>query len=118
VKKVNLQQKLSLFEELWTPKIVGHLNDYDIQIAKAKGEFVWHKHDETDELFLVLNGRLTIETPDGSFDLSPGELLVVPKGVEHRPRADDVVEVLLIEPAGTVNTGGAGGDMTAVKEPI
>ena len=116
--KVNLRQKLSLFDELWSPKVVGNLNEYDVQVAKAKGEFVWHKHGHTDELFFVLNGRLTIETRDGSFELGPGELLVVPKGVEHRPRADHVAEVLLIEPTGTVNTGDAGGELTAVKEPI
>ena len=116
--KVNLDEKLSLFDEHWSPKVVANLNNYDIQVAKAQGEFVWHKHDDTDEFFLVLKGRLTIQMREGSLELGPGELLVVPKGVEHCPRADDVVQVLLIEPRGTVNTGDAGGEMTPVKEPI
>ena len=118
VDKVNLAEKLSLFDELFSPKIVASLNDYDIQVAKAQGEFVWHKHDETDEFFLVVKGRLTIQLRDGDVELGPGELCVVPKGVEHCPRADELVEVLLIEPHGVVNTGEAGGDLTAVKEQI
>ena len=116
--KVNLDEKLWLFDERWSPKVVAKLNNYDIQVAKAQGEFVWHKHDETDEFFLVLNGRLTIQMREGSVELGPGELLVVPKGVEHCPRADDVVQVLLIEPRGTVNTGDAGGELTTAKERI
>ncbi|MDP3984335.1 MAG: cupin domain-containing protein [Acidimicrobiia bacterium] len=116
--KVNLDEKLALIDDLWSPKIVAKLNDYDIQVAKAQGEFVWHEHADTDEFFLVLKGRLTIQMRDGEVELGPGELFVVPKGVEHRPSADDGVEVLLIEPAGTVNTGNAGGELTAVKEPI
>jgi len=116
--KVNLDEKLSLFDDHWSPKIVAKLNDYDIQVAKAQGEFVWHEHADTDEFFLVLKGRLTIQMRDGEVELGPGELFVVPKGVEHRPRADDGVEVLPIEPAGTVNTGNAGGELTAVKERI
>lgn len=116
--KVNLDEKLSLFDELWSPKIVASLNDYDIQVAKAHGEFDWHKHDHTDEMFLVLKGRLIIQLREGNVGLGPGELLVVPKGVEHCPRADELVEVLLIEPHGTINTGDAESDLTAVKERI
>lgn len=116
--KVNLDEKLSLFDEQWSLKIVAKLNDYDIQVAKAQGEFVWHEHDDTDEFFFVLKGRVTIQMRDGDVELGPGELFVVPKGVEHCPRADDGVEVLLIEPSGTVNTGDAGGELTAVKERI
>ena len=116
--KVNLDEKLSLFDQPWSPKIVGRLNDYDIQVAKALGEFVWHQHADTDELFLVLKGRLVIQLRDDDVELDPGELFVVPKGVEHRPVSSDGVEVLLIEPAGTVNTGDAGGDLTVVKERI
>jgi mannose-6-phosphate isomerase-like protein (cupin superfamily) len=116
--KVNLDEKLAQFDDLWSPKIVGRLNDYDIQVAKAQGEFVWHEHAHTDEFFLVLKGRLVIQMRDGDVELGPGELFVVPKGVEHCPRSDDGVEALLIEPTGTVNTGTAGGDMTAVKEDI
>lgn len=116
--KVNLAEKLSLFDDHWSPKIVAKLNDYDIQVAKAHGEFVWHEHADTDEFFLVLKGRLAIQMRDGDVELGPGELFVVPKGVEHCPRADEGLEVLLIEPAGTVNTGNAGGELTAVKERI
>lgn len=116
--KVNLDEKLALFDDLWSPKIVAKLNDYDIQVAKAEGEFVWHDHADTDEFFLVLKGRLVIQMRDGDVELGPNELFVVPKGVEHRPRAGDGLEVLLIEPAGVVNTGDAGGELTAVKERI
>jgi mannose-6-phosphate isomerase-like protein (cupin superfamily) len=116
--KINLAQKLSMFDEPWLPKIVARLNDYDIQVVKIKGEFVWHVHDETDELFLVISGRLTIQMRDGNVELGPGELYVIPRGVEHCPRSDEGAELMLIEPTGTVNTGNAGGEMTAVKEPI
>jgi mannose-6-phosphate isomerase-like protein (cupin superfamily) len=118
VDKVNLSEKLGLFDELWSPKIVASLNDYDIQVAKAQGEFVWHKHDDTDEFFLVVKGRLKIDMREGPVELGPGDLFVVPKGVEHCPIADEVVEVLLIEPRGTQNTGDTGGELTAVKEQI
>ena len=116
--KVNLAHKLSMVDELWAPKIVARLNDYDIQVVKIKGEFVWHVHDETDELFLVISGRLTIQMRDGNVELGPGELFVIARGVEHCPRSDEGAELMLIEPTGTVNTGNAGGAMTAVKEPI
>jgi len=116
--KVNLDEKLALFDDHWSPKIVAKLNDYDIQVAKAQGEFVWHEHADTDEFFLVLKGRLVIQMRDGDVELGPGELFVVPKGVEHCPLASDDLEVLLIEPSGTVNTGSTGGDLTAVKASI
>lgn len=118
MKKVNLAEKLALFDTPWSPKIVGNLNDYDIQLGKAKGEFVWHDHPTTDEFFLVLSGHLTIQLRDGDVELFPGELFVVPKGVEHCPRSDDGAEFLMLEPTGVVNTGDAGGELTAVKEPI
>ena len=116
--KVNLAQKLSMFDGLWLPKIVARLNDYDIQVVKIKGEFAWHVHEETDELFLVITGRLTIQMRDGNVELGAGELSVIPRGVEHCPRSDEGAEVMLIEPTGTVNTGNARGEMTAVKERI
>ena len=103
--KVNLAEKLSLFDEHFAPRIVGALNDYKVMVVKAKGEFVWHKHDDTDDFFLVLKGTLVIELRDGSVTLGPGQLFVVPKGVEHRPVAAEEVHVLLIEPRGTPNTG-------------
>ena len=111
--KVNLSEKLALLDGFFQPGIVGHLNDYKLQIVKAMGSFVWHKHDETDDFFLVLSGHLTIHLCDRDIELDPGELFVVPRGVEHCPEAAEPTEVLLIEPDGTVNTGDAGGEMTA-----
>jgi mannose-6-phosphate isomerase-like protein (cupin superfamily) len=116
--KVNLAQKLGLFDEHWQPKIVARINDNDVRIVKVKGEFVWHKHDDTDDFFLVLNGHLTIQLRDRNVELDEGELFVVPCGVEHCPRADGEASVLLIEPAGTINTGDAGGPMTTDARPI
>lgn len=117
--KVNLESKLRTVDTFFCPKIVARMNDYKIAIVKTKGEFVWHKHDDTDDFFLVLKGRLCIQLR-GSNDvvLEPGELFVVPKGVEHCPRADEETHVLLIEPAGTQNTGDAGGELTAQEEAI
>jgi mannose-6-phosphate isomerase-like protein (cupin superfamily) len=116
--KVNLAEKLSLFDERWRPKKVAQMNDYDVLIVKVKDEFVWHKHDDTDDFFLVLKGRLTIQLRDGNVELGPGEMFVVPKGVEHCPRADEETHVMLIEPTGTPNTGDAGGERTAAPESI
>ncbi|WP_422770114.1 cupin domain-containing protein [Plantactinospora sp. WMMC1484] len=109
---VNLAERLARFADLWAQKKVAEFNDYEIKLAKLKGEFVWHDHPETDELFLVLDGRLTIRLPDGEVSLGAGELFVVPRGVQHCPVADEETAVLLIEPAGTVNTGTAGGPLT------
>jgi mannose-6-phosphate isomerase-like protein (cupin superfamily) len=103
--KVNLEEKLSGIDEAFRPRIVGYYNDNKLQLAKVRGEFVWHSHPETDDFFLVVSGRLVIDLPDRSVELGPGELFVVPKGVRHRPRADDEAQILLIEPAGTPNTG-------------
>ena len=116
--KINLADKLSRLDEFYSPRTVAELNDYKVAVVKAKGDFVWHKHDETDDFFLVIKGRLTIQLRDGDVELGPGELFVVPKGVEHCPRADEEVHVLLIEPAGTPNTGDAGGPLTAREERI
>jgi mannose-6-phosphate isomerase-like protein (cupin superfamily) len=116
--KVNLADKLALIDRHFSPKIVGELNDYKIAVVKAKGEFVWHSHPDTDDFFLVLSGRLTIQLRDRSVELGPGELFVVPRGVEHCPKADEEAHVLLIEPLGTPNTGDAGGDLTAREERI
>ncbi len=116
--KVDLAEKLALFDEHYSPKIVGYLNDYKLAVVKVLGEFVWHKHDETDDFFLVLHGRLTIQLRDRDVELSAGELFVVPRGVEHCPRADEEAHVLLIEPKGTVNTGEAGGPLTAEETHI
>ena len=112
-KVIHLRSKLSQFDEHWSPRVVAELNDYQFKLAKLEGEFVWHQHDDTDEAFLVLDGALAIDFEDGSVDLSAGDLLVVPKGVRHRPRAERECHVLLLEPRGVVNTGDAGGDLTA-----
>ncbi|MGE7386138.1 cupin domain-containing protein [Streptomyces sp. NPDC004126] len=116
VAPVNLAAKLSQFSDLWAQKTVAVLNDYEVKLAKLKGEFVWHTHEDTDELFLVISGRLTIQLRDADVVLEPGELFVVPRGVEHCPVADEETAILLFEPAGTLNTGDAGGSMTKAAE--
>jgi len=108
IEKVSLAEKLASFDEPFSPRIVAYYNDNKVQVAKTRGPFVWHSHPETDDLFLVLSGRLVIELRDREIELEPGELFVVPRGVEHRPRADDEAHVLLIEPRGTPNTGDSG----------
>jgi mannose-6-phosphate isomerase-like protein (cupin superfamily) len=117
-RKVNLAEKLALLDAPFQPGIVGYLNDLKLQVAKVKGEFVWHSHPETDDFFLVLEGRLTIQLRDRDVELGPGELFVVPAGVEHCPRADEEAHILLIEPRGTPNTGDAGGERTAAELEI
>lgn len=102
---INLAAKLAQFQEHWSPRTVAQLNDYDIMVVKVKGEFVWHKHDETDDFFFVLSGQLTIRLRDGEVVLNPGDLYVVPRGVEHQPFAEQEAHLLLIEPSGTPNTG-------------
>jgi len=102
---INLAEKLAAFSEHWQPRTVSVFNGNDVMVVKVKGEFVWHKHDDTDDFFLVLKGRLTIQMRSGDVTLGPGEMFVVPKGVEHCPRADEEVHMLLIEPSGTPNTG-------------
>ena len=110
--KVRLAEKLTLPDKPYTPGIVGYLNDYKVMVVKLLGEFVWHKHDDTDDFFFVLRGRLTIQLRDRDIQLEQGELFVVPRGVEHCPKADEETHALLIEPRDTVNTGDAGGDLT------
>jgi mannose-6-phosphate isomerase-like protein (cupin superfamily) len=105
VSAINLAEKLSTFSEYWQPRVVGSFNGHDLMVVKVKGEFVWHKHDNTDDFFLVLAGHITIQLRDGAVQLGPGEVFVVPKGVEHRPVAEDEAHVLLIEPRDTPNTG-------------
>jgi mannose-6-phosphate isomerase-like protein (cupin superfamily) len=106
--KVDIAAKLATFDELYQPKIVGYYNDNKILVGKMKGEFVWHSHPDTDDFFLVVSGRLTIQLRDGDVELGPGELYVVPRGVEHCPRSDEGAEILLIEPMGTPSTGDSG----------
>ena len=107
MRAVNLRQKLVTFDDYWQPRTIAQFNGHDIMVVKAKGEFVWHSHDTTDDLFLVLEGRLTIELRGGPVKLVPGDLFVVPRGIDHRPVADEEVHLLLIEPTGTPNTGDA-----------
>ena len=110
--KVNLAQKLSLFDEHWSPKVVGELNGQHVKLVKLLGPFVWHHHDDEDELFLVVKGRFRMEYRDRSEWIEAGEFVVVPRGVEHRPVAEEEAHVMLFEPASTVNTGNATGRMT------
>lgn len=111
--KVNLAAALAGIDEYWQPHIVTRINDYKVIVVKAKGEFVWHRHEDTDDFFLVLSGHLTIRLRDGDVELDAGELFVVPQGVEHCPVAAEEAHVLVIEPQETLNTGDAGGELTA-----
>ncbi len=113
IKSVNLQEKLSGFTDQWAPKIIAQMNDYHFKLAKIQGDFIWHRHDDTDEVFIVIDGELYIAFREGSVILKAGEMLVVPKGVEHKPFAENECKVMLVEPAGTVNTGNSGGELTA-----
>ena len=109
---INLANKVSSFSDQWAPKIIAQMNDYHLKLAKIQGDFVWHSHEETDELFMVLDGTLRIDFRDGHVELEKGEMCVVPKGIEHKPSAGQECSIMLIEPAGTVNTGDAGGERT------
>ena len=113
---INFKEKLSRFSEHWSPKIIAQMNDYHFKLVKFKGDFVWHRHDDTDEVFINLDGEMSIEFRDGKIDLKAGEMFVVPKGVEHKPIAENECKIMLVEPAGTVNTGNAGGEMTAEND--
>jgi mannose-6-phosphate isomerase-like protein (cupin superfamily) len=115
MEKVNLEQKLALFREHWKPKIVGELNGQQVKLVKFKGPFVWHHHEHEDELFLVVEGRFRMEFQDRQVWLEEGEFLIVPRGVEHRPVADEEAQVLLFEPASTLNTGNVTNDLTLTK---
>lgn len=112
VRKVNLAEKFSQLSELWSPRLVGKVNETDVKLARLKGEFVWHQHADEDELFLVIEGRLLLEFRDGAVWLEAGEFLVVPRGVEHRPVAPEEVLVMLVEPRGTLNTGNVRNEWT------
>ncbi len=104
-KVINIEQKASLFDDRWSPKVVAEMNDYQFKLSKLEGEFDWHKHDDTDEAFLIQDGELTIEMPDGAVHLKAGDMYVVPKGVMHKPVAEKVCTVMIIEPRGVINTG-------------
>jgi len=113
---INFEDKLSLFGEHWQPKVIAEMNDYQFKVVKLQGDFIWHDHDNTDETFIVLEGVLRIDFRDGAVHVSAGEMFVVPKGVEHKPYAENEVKLLLIEPRGVLNTGHAGGERTAEND--
>ena len=115
MEKVNVRDKLALFEEHWSPKVVGELNGQHVKLVKLLGEFVWHHHEEEDELFLVVEGRFRMEFRDRSVWIEEGELIVVPRGVEHRPVAEEEAHVLLFEPASTLNTGNVRDELTVAE---
>jgi mannose-6-phosphate isomerase-like protein (cupin superfamily) len=115
-KAINLQQKFSLFTEQWQPKVIAEMNDYQFKIVKLEGDFIWHDHKDTDEAFIVMDGNLRIEFRDGLVDLAPGEMFIVPKGVEHKPFAEHEVKLMLIEPRGVRNTGHEGGNRSAPND--
>jgi mannose-6-phosphate isomerase-like protein (cupin superfamily) len=115
VDKVNIAEKLSLFDEPWSPKIVGELNGQHVKLVRLSGEFVWHHHDDEDEMFLVVDGRFRMEFRDREVWIERGEFIVVPRGVEHRPVAEEEASVMLFEPASTLNTGNVTGEMTVAE---
>ena len=115
-KAINLEKKFSLFSEPWQPKVIAEMNDYQLKIVRLEGDFVWHDHPDTDEVFLVLEGELRIDLEEGHVDVAAGELYVVPKGVRHKPYAALEVKLMLIEPRGVTNTGDEGGKLTAESD--
>lgn len=115
-KSINFKEKFSLFNEQWEPKVVAEMNDYQFKIVKLEGDFIWHDHQDTDETFIVIEGNLRIDFRDGAVTMGPGEMYVVPKGVEHKPFAEKEVKLMLIEPRGVLNTGHEGGEKTATND--
>jgi len=110
--KINIKEKFLKFSEHWSPKVIAELNDYQFKLAKIKGEFIWHKHDETDEVFIVIEGKMTIEFRDKKVELMEGDMYVVPKGVDHRPYSKNECKIMLVEPKGVVNTGNSISELT------
>jgi mannose-6-phosphate isomerase-like protein (cupin superfamily) len=113
---INFDKKFKLFDEQWKPKVIAEMNDYQFKVVRLQGDFVWHDHKDTDETFIVLDGDLRIDFRDGAVRLSTGEMFVVPKGVEHKPYAEQEVKLLLVEPRGVLNTGHEGGERTAEND--
>jgi|TARA_B110001454_G_C12662417_1_gene410071 mannose-6-phosphate isomerase-like protein (cupin superfamily) len=114
--KINFKNKYTKFTKRWSPRIIAEMNDYQFKLAKIKGEFIWHNHTHTDETFIVLEGSMTIKFRDDEVKLSKGEMYVVPKGIDHKPIAENECKILVIEPKGVINTGNAGGDLTIDEE--
>ena len=116
MKKINFKEKFSKFTDHWSPKVIAEMNDYQFKLVKIKDDFVWHQHFDTDEVFIVLEGNMSIEFEDRTVDLNEGDMFVVPKGVKHKPFAKEECHVLLVEPRGVVNTGESGGELTAEND--
>ena len=114
--KINLEEKLAQFSDYWSPRVIAEMNDYQFKLVKVKGEFVWHGHKNTDEVFIVLEGSMSIEFKEKTINLSQGEMFVVPKGIEHKPYAENECKVMIIEPKGIVNTGDAETELTAPND--
>ena len=114
--KINLEEKLSKFSDHWSPKVIAEMNDYQFKLVKIQGDFVWHHHDDTDEVFIVIEGTMNIEFENETVELNEGDMYVVPKGVEHKPYAEEECKVMIVEPRGVVNTGNTEGDLTASND--
>ena len=113
---INFSEKLKIFSDLWQPRVIAEMNDYQFKLVKIKEEFVWHKHDDTDEVFIVLEGEMEIEFRDGSVEMKAGEMFVIPRHIEHKPVANSECKILLVEPRGVVNTGDSSGELTAEND--
>ena len=116
IQKINLEEKLSKFSDYWSPKVIAEMNDYQLKLVKIKGDFDWHSHQTTDEVFIVIKGKMRIDFKDKTINLSKGDMLVVPKGVEHKPYAKEECEVMIVEPKGVLNTGDSSSKLTAEND--
>ena len=114
--KINLKEKMAKFSEHWSPKVIAEMNNYQFKLVKIKGDFVWHNHEETDEVFIVIEGKMKIDFGDETVELNEGEMCVVPKGIEHKPFAEEECKIMLVEPRGVVNTGNTEGELTASND--
>ena len=115
-KAINIKSKFKLFEDYWSPKVIEEMNDYQFKVVKVKGEFIWHDHQDTDEVFIVIEGSMSIEFIDRTIELNTGEMIVIKRGEQHKPSAKEECKVLIIEPKGVINTGSKGGNMTAEND--
>ena len=115
-KKINIRKKFDLFSDYWSPKVIAEMNDYQFKLARVKGEFVWHNHNETDEVFIIIEGKMKIEFRDKTVLLEKGEMYVVPKGIDHKPLADEECKIMLVEPKGVVNTGNTTCNLTSEND--
>ena len=113
MKKINLKSKFNKFNDRWSPKVIAEMNDYQFKLVKIKNDFVWHKHDDTDEVFIVVEGKIHIEFEDKTIEINEGEMIVVPKGTKHKPYASEEAKIMLVEPSGVINTGDNEGHLTA-----